>query len=390
MAERRTAEGLRRDAGARAALERRLRGPVKPLPDNVTPPTRTPWGGRRIFSALKRGLPGIPAADEAPVVGESWEISDDPAFPSDVPFPVGNETHVVSLSEALDLFAGLLLGAADAAAFGGRLPLLVKLIDAQDDLSVQVHPPREHAGLRPGLSGKSEAWVILAREPGAGIYLGLAEAADEPVLRETLARGEDLSSLLPFVPVRPGEVFGVPAGTVHAIGRGCTLLEIQRFSPPATGMTYRLWDWNRRYDERGRPDPAGRPRELHVDDALSVIDFGAPRGDDGVARLRQEPRRLRSRGGSAEDELLADLDGMRLRRLTLAPGAPLTLPTGGRFAGLTCTAGRLSLLDQSADQSAQGRPTPLRAGESALLPAALGSVIVAADRPSELYVVTLS
>lgn len=380
-----SAADLAADPAARAALERLTAGPLKPRPDNVTPPVRTPWGGRLIYGRYKAGLPGVPPARVAPVVGESWELSDDPAFPSEFALPVGGRRLRVRLPDLLAVAADRVLGAPLARVTGGRLPVMVKLIDAADNLSIQVHPPREHGALAEGESGKSEAWVVLDREPGAGLYLGLAPDVTRDALRAALEGGDDVREMLHFVAVDPGDVLTVPAGTVHAIGRGCLLLEIQRFSPPASGATYRLWDWNRRYDEHGRPDPAGRPRPLHLDQALRVIDFAAPRGAAGASALTGRPRVLRGSGGSEEVELVAGLDGLRLTRLTLAPGAPLPLPTGGRFVALTCTRGSVALAVPT------GPPeTRLRMGESALLPAALSGVELAADGWSRVYATTLT
>jgi len=378
------AADLPADPGARTAVERLATAPLKPRPDNVTPAQRTPWGGRLIYGRYKAGLPGIPPADQVPVVGESWELSDDPAFPSEFAFDVGARRLRVTLSDLLAVAAERILGPSLGTRTGGRLPVLVKLIDAADNLSVQVHPPLGHGVLGEGESGKIEAWVVLERDAGAGLYLGLEADATPDGLRAALQGGRDIRHLLRFVPVDPGDVFTVPAGTVHAIGRGCMLLEIQRFSPPASGATYRLWDWNRRYDAQGQPDPDGQPRALHIDPSLGVIDFAAPRGEDAARALGQKPRILRASGGSEEAELIADLAGLRLTRLTLAPGAPLPLATGGRFVVLTCTRGSVALVAPT------GPPgTPLRMGETALLPAALREVELVADGWSRVYATTL-
>lgn len=373
-----------RERAALAAVEMLTAAPLVPRPDNVTPPTRTPWGGRRIYGVYKAGLPGIPAPAEAPIVGESWEISDDPTFPSEFALPVGGRRLRVSLPDLLAVAAPRILGERLAALTGGRLPVLLKLIDAADNLSVQVHPAHGHPVLGPGESGKTEAWVVLECDPGAGLYLGLEDAVTPQRLRAALTRGDDLRPLLRFVPVDAGDVLAVPAGTVHAIGRGCLLFELQRITPPRSGATYRLWDWNRRYDARGRPDADGTPRTLHIDQALEVIDFGAPRGADGVRFLSRRPRILRAGGGSEEAELVSDLDGLRLTRLTLAPGAPLPLATEGRFAALTCTRGNVALVDPT------GTPAiHLRMGESALVPASLRTVELTAAGWSRVYSVTL-
>ncbi len=359
------------------------RAPLKPRPDNVTSPARTPWGGRHIYGTLKAGLPGIPPPGQAPIVGESFEISDDPALPSRFLVQSSGRLREVTLSELAPSEMREVIGADIADETGGRIPLLIKLIDSADNLSVQVHPPRDDPRLATGESGKSEAWVVIDCAPGAGLYLGLAEGVTRAKLAAMARSGADLRPLLNFVPITPGQTFKVPPGTVHAIGRGCTLFEIQRFSPPSSAATYRLWDWNRLFDERGRPSPIGRPRKLHLDHALEVIDFAAPRGAAALAQLEATPRTLRVLGESHELALIDNLDGLELRRLHLAPGSPLTLETSGRFALLTCLSGRLTL------SHGDGEISPLaascfRMGESLLLPAALESVTLSANTPSDL------
>ena len=133
-------------------------------------------------------------------------------------------------------------------------PLLVKFIFTEDKLSVQVHPDDAQAQARGHARGKSEMWHILDAKPGAWIALGFREPVDEARLRESIAAGT-LETLLQRIEVRPGDTFYTPAGTVHAIGAGIRLCEIQQNSD----ITYRLYDY-------------GRPRELHVEEALAVLD----------------------------------------------------------------------------------------------------------------------
>jgi mannose-6-phosphate isomerase len=208
-----------------------------------TPPSRTPWGGTRIAARYGRQL----GLTEGAQVGEAWVFSLDPAFPS----VVGN----APLAELV------------------QSTLLVKLLDAAAPLSVQIHPSDDYAGLAPEQSGKPEAWYVLERDPGAGLFLGFLPGVAEAQVRRALQRGDDLSQLMHFVPVEPGDFFVIDAGTPHAIGAGVTLVEPQRVLPGWAGVTYRYWDWNRRYDTEGKPSPAGAPRDLHVEHALAVTDW---------------------------------------------------------------------------------------------------------------------
>lgn len=146
--------------------------------------------------------------------------------------------------------------------FEESLPYLAKFIDTSDELSIQVHPGDEYARLHENSSGKTECWIILEAEAGAGIYLGLKPGVNRSGLEKALAEKRAINELLNFYPVAPGDFYFVPAGSIHAIGRNITLAEIQQNS----GITYRVWDWN-------RVDEKGNPRELHVEKSLDVINF---------------------------------------------------------------------------------------------------------------------
>ncbi|MCS6798524.1 MAG: class I mannose-6-phosphate isomerase [Myxococcota bacterium] len=231
-----------------------------PRPDNFTPPARTPWGGRRI-AALKRGLVPTPQGP----IGESWEVSFAEPFESRL-------DDGRTLREAVGEAAGR--------------ALLVKLLDADAPLSVQIHPPEGHRLLGPTQSGKPEAWYLVHAEPGAGLWLGLRAGVGREDVERALRTDADVSALLAWIPVEPGDFFVIEPGTAHAIGPGLMLVEPQRVEPGREGVTYRYWDWNRRYDEHGRPHPQGRRRELHIAQALEVTDWGAPREAELCARVR--------------------------------------------------------------------------------------------------------
>lgn len=145
-----------------------------------------------------------------------------------------------------------------------KLPYLVKLLDTSADLSIQVHPDNQYAREFEGTSGKTECWVILHAEAGAGLYLGFKEGVEKESFRQRVEAGEDISDALNFIPVQRGDFFYIPAGTIHAIGRGVTLLETQQSS----GITYRVWDWN-------RVGLDGNPRELHIKKSFDVLNFSS-------------------------------------------------------------------------------------------------------------------
>jgi mannose-6-phosphate isomerase len=202
-----------------------------------------PWGGRRLERLFGRALPAtVP-------VGESWELFDRPAGAS----RIAN---------------GPLAGKSLAELRGKReTPLLFKLLDVEERISVQVHPDIKTAHAH-GTDPKSEAWVVLEADPGARIWRGFREGVTADSFREALAAGSPLDLLHSFEP-SPGDVVSIPAGMVHACGGGLLFAEIQQSSE----TTYRLWDW-------GRGGKAARA--LQVDQALEAAVFGDP-GPDRVA-----------------------------------------------------------------------------------------------------------
>lgn len=352
------------DRGLFAALEARVTRPLLPYADNFTPPTRTPWGGANILNTYKQGLV-IREDRRFARVGESWEISADPAFPCQFAFDLGTETVEIDFIQLLDLFPEQILGTKVAQAFEGQNPILVKLLDAAAPLSVQVHPADDYAGLGPEESGKPESWYILDADPGCGLYLGLKGGISPDDLRQAIEQEDDVSAYLNFVPVAPGDFFVIDAGTIHAIGAGVTLIEPQKIAPRKSGKTYRLWDWNRTYDEMGQPDPNGRPRQLHIEESFEVIKFVSLRGESFVARIQPERCIMQERGRSVET-LLVDTENFGVRHLALRDGDPLSGFCRESFHGLVVYKGRLTI-------EQQGRPlADVPQGQSVILPACLG------------------
>ena len=210
------------------------------------------WGGSRLHSMYDKG----PVASGS--CGESWEISTLRGNVSVVcnGFLEGNE-----LVDLIEVYMGDLVGEFVYENFGNVLPLLVKFIDSTEPLSVQVHPGDHHfAAEKPG-SGKSELWYVVAAEPGAKIYVGFNRELNASGLLTHLQE-KTIPQVLNTEQVSAGDVFYIPAGRIHAIGGGVTLCEIQQ----SADTTYRLYDWD-------RPGMDGKPRALHVAQALEVIDF---------------------------------------------------------------------------------------------------------------------
>ncbi len=247
------------------------------------------WGGR----ALERA-PGIELPKANPI-GETWELADRDDQNSRV---AEGRFAGRTLGELMRTDARSIVGRARTAA-GGRFPLLVKFLDATQPLSVQVHPHRATA--RAGQTSKTEAWYILAAEPRSSIYLGLRPGV-EPERLAASARSSAIVDLLQKFEVRAGQFVFVPGGTIHAIGAGVTLVEVQDNSD----CTLRFYDW-------GRAGLDGKPRTVHVEDALGAIRYGQTTAGP------VEPRFARVAGG--ERAALVDCDEFALDLFDVGGGA---------------------------------------------------------------------
>jgi mannose-6-phosphate isomerase len=255
-----------------------LSQPLKLSANLFTPLTRTPWAGREIAKRYKKSFVEDPDSTR---IGESWEVSCDPAFLSEV---LGTGMSLVDL---IATEPEKMLSAAYVAQNGAKVEILIKLINAAEPLSVQVHPTDDDPNLKPGECGKPESWLVLHAEPGSGLYLGFSKPILKVELKSLIEGGEDLKPFLQFVPVKEGDYFEIPPGVVHAIGPGITLLEPQRVQVGKAGKTYRFWDWLRRYNPDGTPNPiSGQPRELHVSEGLRIVESEMQFGAGYVGSLR--------------------------------------------------------------------------------------------------------
>ncbi len=347
------------------ALEARMHLPLVPLPDNFSKPTNMPWGGTKILDHYKNELP-IRTEKRYPIVGESWEISADPLAPSEFVFELGEERISIDFIQLLELFPQQILGAKVAEKFDGQNPILVKLLDAADHLSVQVHPSDDYEGLKPNESGKPESWYILEAAPNCGLYLGLRESVSKEQLRQAIEAQEDVSRFLNFVEVHPGDFFVIDAGTIHSIGAGVTLIEPQKIAPKRSGKTYRLWDWHRRYDAQGNKDPRGASRELHIEDSFRVIDFGGLRGAAFIQHIRSQFPVIQQNGKSVE-RLCADTPNFGVSQVTLNDDHALPQSCVASFHGLIVYEGRVEVCQGENTLSVVSR------GESVIIPAALAT-----------------
>lgn len=214
------------------------------------------WGGDKI--APFKGI-----ETEQKSIGESWEISGVTGSESIV---ASGKDEGLTLPQLIDRYGADLLGKKNYNKYGNKFPLLIKFIDARNDLSVQVHPDDELARKRGSEFGKTEMWYVLGAEDGAVLANGFNRNVNPAEYRNLVETGE-IMDVLNFNSIKPGDTFYIPAGRVHAIGKGSFIAEIQETSD----ITYRLYDYKRR-------DAQGKERELHTEEAFEAINFNDTEG----------------------------------------------------------------------------------------------------------------
>lgn len=315
------------------------------MQDRIYPLTFEPvfrdyiWGGRRLETLYERALP-------PGVVAESWEISGHPNAPTSV---TDEHWRGKTLPQVMAELGTELVGRRSRKALDrGLFPLLIKLLDANRDLSVQVHPDDEYAlAHERGELGKTEMWYVLHARPGAELIYGLACGVTRESFRAAL-RDNRLETQLHHLPIAPGDSIFIPAGTVHALLAGVVVAEIQQNSD----TTYRVYDW-------GRLGADGLPRPLHVDKALEVTNFA-----------QVEP-------GLAKPKVLYRAKGITCARLVHCPQFTverIDLTAGAEYRG-HCDGSTFEIwgcIAGSCRVSWAGEPVEVKAIRFVLFPAALG------------------
>ena len=292
------------------------------------------WGGRRLAEVLTVPLPDGP-------IGEAWVLSDRDDFPSRVANgPLQGRTIAQLLEQSPEDVLGKL-----ACRFR-RLPLLLKFLDAREMLSVQVHPPDARKDLLPkGESGKTEAWVVLEAGAESRIYAGVKPGTTEEDLRQALNKGTVADHVAYFTP-KPGDGVFLPAGTVHTLGGGVVVFEVQQNSD----TTFRLYDW-------GHVDTqTGQPRALQVDQALACIDFAGKQGGLSAPVIEAISPVKRERLFQCEHFTLWRLSGQ----------VPFTVGVAGVPRVLVCIEGEGKI-------EHDGSTYPVGKGDVWLLPAVVGA-----------------
>ena len=295
------------------------------------------WGGQR----LKKNLNKKEASGTA---GESWEISGCNGSISVVSngFLKGND-----LLELIEVYMGDLVGDKVFECFGIEFPLLIKFIDANDALSLQVHPGDELAASRHASNGKTEMWYIIDADKDAELISGFNQQLDRKKFLSLLESGK-INDVLNFVKASPGDVFFIPAGRVHAINAGILLAEIQQSSD----ITYRIHDWDRK-------DQTGKSRELHIDLALDAIDF-----NQAIQAGILYPGELN------KSTALVDCQYFNVNKIDFDISVEKDYNLIDSFIIYMCTHGKIEI------QYSSGEKIGLIKGETILIPAILKSIVV--------------
>ena len=293
------------------------------------------WGGNRLKTEYNKKIDLTPLA-------ETWECSVHPDGPSII---VNGMYAGRTLAEVLKEHPEYLGTKLDKE---NGFPILVKFIDAAKDLSVQVHPSDEYARKYENQNGKTEMWYVMDAEPGASLVCGFAHNVTEDQLRRAVESGK-LSKHLQKVPVNKGDVFFIPAGTIHAIGAGALIAEIQENS----NVTYRVYDYD-------RVDKNGKKRELHFDKAVQVLDMKA-----GVS-VKQKPHMVHYYPGCTR-ELLCRCKYFETERIQVSKGFSFSV-LDTSFQVLLCLDGEGGLEMNDGQQ----RPLRFSKGDCIFLPAGMG------------------
>lgn len=301
----------------------------------------TIWGGEKI-------VPFKNIESTQTQVGESWEISD---VPGDESVVANGPDAGKNLTQMVQEYKGALVGESNFTRFGGKFPLLIKFIDAQDDLSIQVHPDDKLAMKRHNSMGKTEMWYVIDNAEGkAHLRSGLSKSIT-PQEYEAMIADNTICDALADYAVKPGDVFFLPAGRIHSIGAGCFIAEIQQTS----NITYRIYDFNRK-------DKNGNTRELHTELSKDAIDYSV----EADYRTKYTPK------------LNAPVDLVSCPYFTTSVynlTEPMTMDYSelDSFVIYICTEGSCTVKDN------EGNEIAMKAGESVLFPATTKGLEVTPD-----------
>ena len=311
------------------------------------------WGGSAILKKKGSAAARLP---KDKLYGESWDLS---SVKGDISVASNGFLKGNNLEELIEVYMGDLVGEANFERFGTLFPLLIKYLDCNDRLSVQVHPDDELAEERHSSYGKTEAWYVVDCKPGAAIYLGFKNldiTREEYIAAVAESR---LEELLKRVEVKPGDLFFIPAGTVHALGAGIEVVEVQQTSD----ITYRIYDWD-------RVDSEGKSRELHTALAVDAINFEAD------ADLLYKPYELQ-RGGEVK---AIDSPYFTMSIVDVAGSRDEDLSSLDSFVVYIALSGDMTLCSDEGEES-------LKCGELVLIPAEMSELNIKGEgRLMKVYI----
>ena len=305
------------------------------------------WGGERLNTILNKSA----LSDDT---GESWEIS---GVKGDVSIIANGPYKNQSLLELLETSGNKVLGSRLHAVFGTQFPLLIKYIDAKQDLSIQLHPNDELAARRHNSFGKTEMWYVMQAEERSNLIVGFNQKMNAELYSKHLQE-KSLAEIMNFIPVSSGDTFFIEVGRVHAIGAGVLLAEIQQTSD----ITYRVYDWD-------RVDANGNRRELHNDLAIDAIDFDMP--DDFKVDYTNQ---LNSRNSMVECPYFKT-------GIIPVSGTLTRINTFDSFIIYMCVEGEVELIVGDFSEF-------LKMGETVLIPASASKIVIKGDQSKLLEVYT--
>ena len=304
------------------------------------------WGGNKLKQVLKKNI-------QTDLIGESWELSD---VEGDVSIVQNGALKGQSLREVLKKHKGELVGQKNYQKFGDTFPLLIKFIDAREDLSIQVHPDDALAQKRHQTFGKTEMWYVMQAEKNAKLIVGFEKSVNKEVYQKSLGKN-CLTDLLHYESVDTGDTFFIKTGTIHAIGAGILLAEIQQTSD----ITYRVYDFNRK-------DKNGNTRELHTELALEAINYSGNRDFKvDYTKILNQPNQM-----VACPYFVTNL-------IPVSGEVHLDLTTNDSFKIYMVVSGEVQFTCESEEQN-------LKVGEIILIPASQKSIVLKAENADVLEV----
>lgn len=295
------------------------------------------WGGNKIMSMLHKGDATMHN------IGESWEVS---SVENDVSIVENGLLANKSINELIEQYQEQFLGNTVLKKFGNQFPLLIKILDANEDLSIQVHPNDEIAKKNHNSFGKTEMWYVIQADEGARLNVGFNHSITKDEYLECLNTNK-LNTILNFESVNEGDVYYLPSGRVHYIGKGCLIAEIQQTSD----ITYRIYDFD-------RVDDKGNKRELHTDLALQCIDFSA-----------EDDYKIHYKLTQNESSVLVHSQYFKTNILLIQETINKNYSNKDSFVILIILAGKVEL-------TYQDYTIELNLGQTVLLPACVNDVII--------------